>query len=58
MIAYKVFGEDGAIAIPMRPILSEGKPEVTRDHVLPPSVVLWIPLPGPPLIRVHTCRLR
>ena len=36
----------------------DGNPPLTWFHVAPRSVVLCMPLPGPPLIRTHTCRRR
>src|SRR5437762_10438140 len=45
--AYTRFGLLAAIAIPVLPIPVGGKPDVSRFHVVPPSVDLKIPPPGP-----------
>src|SRR6266852_6215813 len=42
---------------PMRPIIPAGRPcPSSFAQVLPPSMDLWRPLPGPPLFRLHGVR--
>ena len=53
-----VEGCDGAAARPMRPMSVLGSPPASFRQVTPPSVVLWIPPPGPPPSWVQTWRLR
>src|SRR6266446_5885824 len=45
--AYTRRGFDGATAMPVRPIPAGGRPLVNGCQVVPPSVDLWIPPPGP-----------
>src|SRR2546422_6857232 len=45
--AYTRRGFDGATAMPVRPIPVGGRPVVSCCQVVPPSVDLWIPPPGP-----------
>src|SRR5215213_4278449 len=57
--AYTTSPLDGAIARPMRPLVTSGKPPpFTSFHVSPPSVDFHSAEPGPPLLRKYGPRTR
>ena len=58
MCAYTTSGFCGDTARAMRPRFSAGSPSFSRVHVLPASVLLWMPASGPPPISTPTCRRR
>ena len=57
--AYNLSGAAGVIAKAILPTSFVGRPfPLNRFHVIPPSVDLKIPLPGPPLILCHVLSSR
>ena len=58
MMAQTRLGLAGETATPMRPLMPLGRPGLSEMSVQesPPSVVLKMPLPGPPLSRLQGVR--
>src|SRR5512146_574483 len=57
MSAYTRFGSAPDTVTPIRPSGPAGRPlPSSRFHVLPASVDLYNPLPGPPLLRLQGVR--